>query len=88
MKYNKYEEVTKTESISIKELEKSFKIFRILTFLVVIIALTISIACMKLSLENEALKIENNELNKVVEMQKSIISDLQEDNMKLQEMIK
>lgn len=52
------------------------------------IGIYICIHCMKLAIENDSLKLENNELNKVVEMQKSIISDLQEDNIKLQEMIK
>ena len=86
MKPKKYSEVT---YIAVKEsINRDFKILSIFSIAMTIIALIICICAMNLSIKYEALKIENNELNKVVEMQKSIISDLQEDNIKLQEMIK
>lgn len=67
MKYNKYSEVTKSESTSIKELERDFRIFRILTFLVVLIAVGLCFANYKLQLEVTALKQENNRLVEVIE---------------------
>lgn len=52
------------------------------------IGIYMCIHCMKLAIENDSLKIENEQLNKAIEMKDSMISDLQEDNIKLQEMIK
>ena len=71
-----------------KDYKKQIRILSLIIFIVAILGITACIEGMKVATKYEALKIENNELNKVVEMQKSIISDLQEDNMKLQEMIK
>lgn len=59
---DKYEEVTKSESTSLKDLEKSFKVFSILTWLVVLIALIMCLCNLKLTLENEALKKEKTEI--------------------------
>ena len=59
---NKYEEITIIPSMSIKELERDFRIFRILTWLVVLIALIMCLSNLKLTLENEALKKEKTEL--------------------------
>lgn len=86
MKVKKYEEVN---YIAVKNsINRDFKILSIFSIAMTIIALIISIACMKLALENDSLKLENEELNKAIEMKNSMISDLQEDNIKLQEMIK
>ena len=75
--------------IEVKDsINRDFKILSKVSIAMTIIALIISISCMKLSLENEALILENEQLNKAIEMKNSMISDLQEDNMKLQEMIK
>lgn len=75
--------------IEVKDsINRDFKILSKVSIAMTIIALIISIACMKLALENDSLKLENEELNKAIEMKNSMISDLQEDNMKLQEMIK
>ena len=76
MKPKKYEEVN---YIAVKaDINKSFRFLRKVSIGMTIIALIISIACMKLALENDSLKIENQELNKAIEMKNSQISDLEE----------
>lgn len=74
--------------IAVKEsINKDFKILSTFSIAMTIIALIISLACMKLAIENDSLKIENIELNKAIEMKNSQIADIQEDNLRLQEMI-
>ena len=86
MKVKKFEEVN---YIAVKNsINRDFKILSAISIIMTLIAAFISLACMKLALENEALKEENNELRQVIEMKDNMISDLQEDNIKLQEMIK
>ena len=86
MKPKKYDEV---QYIAVKNsITKGVKITIILTSLVGILGLIISFMGLDISIKYEALKRENIELNKVIDMKDSIIADLQEDNMKLQEMIK
>ena len=70
MKYNKYEEVTKSESTSLKEIERDFKIHRILTWLLIIIALVITISNLKLQVKVTGLEEENNRLVEVIEEMK------------------
>ena len=92
MKPKKYEPVN---YIAVKDsINRDFKILSSFSIAMTIIALIISIACMKLGIENEALMLENEDLKKgietlshAVETKDSMISDLQEDNIKLQEMI-
>ena len=67
MKYNKYEEVTKSESTSIKELERDFRIFSILTWLVVLIALIMCLCNLKLQVKVTGLEEENAGLVEVIE---------------------
>ena len=75
--------------IAVKDsINRDFKILSKVSIAMTIIALIISIACMKLGIENDALKLENAELTKAIEMKNSMISDIQEDNIRLQEMIK
>ena len=83
MKPKKYEEV---KYIAVKEKEQKGLIPAII--ILEILILVLSIYGIKTKIKYEALKIENNELVKANEIKDSIISDLQEDNMKLQEMIK
>ena len=64
---NKYEEVTKSESTSIKEIERDFKIHRILTWVLIIISLAITLSNLKLQAKNLGLKEENNRLVEVIE---------------------
>ena len=75
MKHNKYEEVTKTESISIKELERDFRIFRILTWLVVLIALIMCLSNLKLQVKVTGLEEENNRLVEVIEEMKTNVKN-------------
>lgn len=69
------------------ELKRDFKIQTGLIVTVSILALIVSFRCIDLGIKYEALKLENAELVKANEIKDSIISDLQEDNIKLQEMI-
>ena len=85
MKPKKYESVN---YIAVKEsINRDFKILSIFSILITIVALILSINCMKLAIENDSLKLENKQLNKVIQMKDSMIADVQEDNIKLQEMI-
>ena len=88
MKTKKYEEVTYIPNTTIKELKYAIHIVSGIAIIVCIVGIFIGIEHIRLATKYEALKIENNELVKVNEMKESMISDLQEDNIKLQEMIK
>lgn len=86
MRVKKYDEV---QYIAVKHsITKGVKITIILTTLAGILGLIISFMGLDLSIKYEALKRENEALMKVVEMKDSVIGDLQEDNIRLQEMIK
>ena len=86
MHVKKYEEVN---YIAVKNsINRDFKILSAISIIMTLIATFISLACMKLGIDNEELKIENEELNKAIEMKNSQIADIQEDNLRLQEMIK
>lgn len=78
MKYKKYEEVKRVKNKLESEINTNFKVLRRVSIGMTIIALIISIACMKLGIENDSLKIENAELTKAIEMKNSMISDLEE----------
>lgn len=95
MKYKKYEEVKRVKNNLESEINTNFKVLRRVSIGMTIIALIISIACMKLGIENDSLKIENADLKEGIEVlshsietKDSMIADLQEDNIRLQEMIK
>ena len=65
--------------ITVKDsINRDFKRLLMFSIAMTIIALIISIACMKLGIENEALQLENKQLNKVIEMKNSQIADLEE----------
>ena len=59
---NKYEEVTTEQSTSIKEIETKFRIHKILTYILIVLAIVITLSNLKLTLDNEALKKEKNEI--------------------------
>lgn len=68
MKPKKYEEVN---YIAIKNnLMKHFKILSAISIIMALIAAFICLYCMKLAIEVDNLKIENEELRQVIEMQK------------------
>lgn len=81
MKIKKYEPVN---YIPVKEKRNLTIAFIIAIILVILLNLSIII---KLSIESVKLTIQNQELNKVIQMKDSMIADVQEDNIKLQEMI-
>ena len=81
-------EVTNIPDTTIKELKHAIHIVSGIAIIVCIVGIFMGIEHIKLATKYEALKLENAELNKAIEMKNSMISDLQEDNIKLQEMIK
>ena len=87
MNTKRFEEVKYQANKLGKQLKRDCKIQIIISTIVGILALIICFKSLKISVNYETLKRENIELNKVIDMKNSIISDLQEDNMKLQEMI-
>ena len=79
MEYKKYEEVKREKNKLESEINTNFKVLRRISIaMTIIIALIISIACMKLGIENETLILENEQLNKAIEMKNSQIADLEE----------
>ena len=82
MKVKKYEE---PQYIAVKYKEQKGLIPAIIILEIVI--LLVSAYAIKGKIKYEALKIENHELLKANEIKDSIISDLQEDNMKLQKKV-
>ena len=94
MNIGKYEEVKYEANKLETDINKGYKFFSKVSIAMTIIALIISIACMKLGIENEALMLENEDLktgietlSHAVETKDSMIADIQEDNLKLQEML-
>lgn len=94
MNIKKYEEVKYQANKLDTDIKRAFKVVSKVSIAMTIIALIISIACMKLALENDSLKIENADLKEgietlshAVETKDSMIADIQEDNLKLQEML-
>lgn len=78
MDIKKYEEVKYKANKLDTDIKRAFKVLSKVSIAMTIIALIISIACMKLALENEALILENQELNKAIEIKNNMISDLEE----------
>lgn len=63
------------------------KFLKILIAILIILNLFISLKSLKLAIDYEALKIKNEDLEKVIEAKRSMISDLEETNYKLYEMM-
>ena len=70
MDIKKYEEVKYKANKLDTDIKRAFKVLSKVSIAMTIIALIISIACMKLALENEALILENEQLNQAIEMKK------------------
>lgn len=70
--------------IPVKEKRNLTIAFIIAIILIILLNLSIII---KLSMETVKLTMENQDLKSLIEAQKSQLADIQEDNMKLQEMI-
>lgn len=63
------------------------KFLKIIVAILIILNLFISLKSLKLAIDYEALKIKNEDLEKVIEAKRSMISDLEETNYKLYEML-
>lgn len=63
------------------------KFLKIIVAILIILNLFISLKSLKLAIDYEALKIKNEDLEKVIEAKSSMIADLEETNYKLYEMV-
>ena len=63
------------------------KFLKIIVAILIILNLFISLKSLKLAIDYEALKIKNEDLEKVIEAKSSMIADLEETNYKLYEML-
>lgn len=66
---------------------KENNIQKILIAILIILNLFISFKSLKLAIDYEALKIKNEDLEKVIEAKSSMIADLEETNYKLNNML-
>ncbi len=66
---------------------KENKFLKIIVAILIILNLFISLKSLKLAIDYEALKIKNEDLEKVIEAKSSMIADLEETNYKLYEMM-
>ena len=63
------------------------KFLKIIVAILIILNLFISFKSLKLAIDYEALKIKDEDLEKVIEAKSSMIADLEETNYKLYEML-
>lgn len=77
-KIKSLEEVKRQRNKLQDEIKRDFKIQSVIIAVLVILALIICFKSMNLAIDYEELKIEKDELEKAVEMQSSMISDLEE----------
>ncbi len=63
------------------------KFLKIIVAILIILNLFISFKSLKLAIDYEALKIKNEDLEKVIEAKSSMIADLEETNYKLNNML-
>ena len=63
------------------------KFLKIIVAILIILNLFISFKSLKLEIDYEALKINNEDLEKVIEANSSMIADLEETNYKLNNML-
>lgn len=66
---------------------KENKFLKIIVAILIILNLFISLKSLKLAIDYEALKIKNEDLEKVIEAKSSMIADLEETNYKLNNML-
>lgn len=70
-----------------RKMKNENNFLKILIAILIILNLFISLKSLKLAIDYEALKIKNEDLEKVIEAKRSMISDLEETNYKLYEMM-
>ena len=78
MKPKKYEEVKILQDKTLNEIKRDFKAQTIITAILVILALIICFKAWDTAVKYEALKKDKQALEEITEMQRSMISDLEE----------
>ena len=78
MNIKKYEEVRREQNRLSDELKRDFKIQTVITVIVSILAIIVCFKAMSLAIDYEALEKEKQALEDTVEMQSSMIADLEE----------
>ena len=78
MKPKKYEEVKILQDKTLNEIKRDFKAQTIITSILVILALIICFKAWDTAVKYEALKKDKQALQDITEMQRSMISDLEE----------
>jgi hypothetical protein len=78
MKPKKYEEVKILQDKTLNEIKRDFKAQTIITAILVILALIICFMAWDTAVKYEALKKDKQALEDITEMQRSMISDLEE----------
>lgn len=78
MKAKKYEEVKILQDKTLNEIKRDFKTQTIITAILVILALIICFMSWDTAVKYEALKKDKQALEDITEMQRSMISDLEE----------
>lgn len=78
MKPKKYEEVKILQDKTLNEIKRDFKAQTIITAILVILALIICFMSWNTAVKYEALKKDKQALEDITEMQRSMISDLEE----------
>ena len=78
MKLKKYEEVKIEPNKMLSEIKRDFKAQTIITAILVILALIICFKAWDTAVKYEALKKDKQALEDITEMQRSMISDLEE----------
>ena len=78
MKPKKYEEVKILQDKTLNEIKRDFKAQTIITSILVILALIICFMAWDTAVKYEALKKDKQALEDITEMQRSMISDLEE----------
>lgn len=78
MNIKKYEEVRREQNRLSDEIKRDFKIQTVITVIVSILAIIVCFKAMSLAIDYEALEKEKQALEDTVEMQSSMIADLEE----------
>ena len=78
MNIKKYEEVKILQDKTLNEIKRDYKIQTVLIVIVSILALIVCFKLMSLAIDYEALKKDKQALEDITEMQRSMISDLEE----------
>lgn len=86
-KIKSLEEVKMLQDKTLNEIKRDFKAQTIITAILVILALIICFKAWDTAVKYEALKKDKEALEDTVKMQRSMISDLEETNYKLNNML-